>query len=150
MTRDDRRKNKKEVVYVKHKTAKANVKTKTRLLSLLLAVLMTLFCFPVTALGTDGIEGPISETLEETADAGLSAFERGTLILYVSVCVNIFYGVGVKIYRLSAVSVLEDYRVQVFFLFSESENVVFLCYCLCAYHLGHVGGVQSHALERIG
>ena len=77
MTRDDRRKNKKEVVYVKHKTAKANVKTRTRLLSLLLAVLITLFCFPVTAIGTDEAEEPISETLEETADAGLSAFERG-------------------------------------------------------------------------
>ena len=62
---------------MKHKTAKANVKTKTRLLSLLLAVLMTLFCFPVTAIGTDEAEEPISETLEETADAGLSAFERG-------------------------------------------------------------------------
>ena len=62
---------------MKHKTAKANVKTKTRLLSLLLAVLMMLFCFPVTALGTDEAEEPISETLEETADAGLSAFERG-------------------------------------------------------------------------
>ena len=62
---------------MKRKTAKANVKTRTRLLSLLLAVLMTLFCFPVTALGTDEAEEPISETLEETADAGLSAFERG-------------------------------------------------------------------------
>jgi len=36
---------------VKRKTAKANVKTRTRLFSLLLAVLMTLFCFHVTALG---------------------------------------------------------------------------------------------------
>ena len=62
---------------MKHKTAKANARTRTRLLSLLLAVLMTLFCFPVTALGTDEAEEPISETLEETADAGLSAFERG-------------------------------------------------------------------------
>jgi len=62
---------------VKHKTAKANVRTRTRLFSLLLAVLMMLFCFPVTAIGADGVEEPISETLEETADAGLSAFERG-------------------------------------------------------------------------
>ena len=62
---------------MKHKTAKANVKARTRLLSLLLAVLMMLFCFPVTALGTDEAEEPINETLEETADAGLSAFERG-------------------------------------------------------------------------
>ena len=36
---------------MKRKTAKANVKTRTRLFSLLLAVLMTLFCFHVTALG---------------------------------------------------------------------------------------------------
>ena len=60
---------------MKHKTAKANVKTRTRLLSLLLAVLMTFFCFPVTALGTDEAEGADNTAQENTQSAANTAEE---------------------------------------------------------------------------
>jgi len=51
--------------------------TNRQILSLLLALLMLFFCFPVTALGSDELEEPVSETLESPADAELTAFERG-------------------------------------------------------------------------
>ena len=60
---------------MKHKTAKANVRTRTRLLSLLLAVLMTFFCFPVTALGTDEAEGADNTAQENTQSAANTAEE---------------------------------------------------------------------------
>ncbi|MBO4972592.1 MAG: hypothetical protein J6D45_07230, partial [Clostridia bacterium] len=60
---------------MKRKTAKANVRTRTRLLSLLLAVLMTLFCFPVTALGTDEAEGADNTAQENTQSAANTAEE---------------------------------------------------------------------------
>ena len=60
---------------MKNKTAKANVRTRTRLLSLLLAVLITLFCFPVTALGTDEAEEPDNTAQENTQSAANTAEE---------------------------------------------------------------------------
>ena len=60
---------------MKRKTAKANVRTRTRLLSLLLAVLMTFFCFPVTALGTDEAEGADNTAQENTQSAANTAEE---------------------------------------------------------------------------
>ena len=60
---------------MKRKTAKANVRTRTRLLSLLLAVLITLFCFPVTALGTDEAEGADNTAQENTQSAANTAEE---------------------------------------------------------------------------
>jgi len=63
---------------MKHKTAKANVRTRTGLLSLLLAVLMTLFCFPVTALvngETNG--GNAYEAPDSVQNIGLSEQTNG-------------------------------------------------------------------------
>ncbi|MBQ1258737.1 MAG: hypothetical protein IIX97_01365, partial [Clostridia bacterium] len=63
---------------MKHKTAKANARTRTGLLSLLLAVLITLFCFPVTALGDGETNGEsASEMSDSVQNIGLPEQTNG-------------------------------------------------------------------------